>query len=293
MLISNKHDKRKPTRPSTNPDDDSAFSETDWYEPEEETNTRDLAGPDRSPIEESFYESYIIQSRTAVDNLYASNVLSCQKHTKELADLARQRKVKLLSLEREQKKLVKRMEELKLKQEAVTSRKKRPKTTTNESKEPTNTNNGAQALGTERRRGSLPPLNTSTADTEDTDDISNASERVKSPARLGLPGNTLSKSCNDLTSLCEENSTGPKSNLILPAIHNDLKPSRSLENVRLSGSPFVTHPSLKVHKDPHTSRGLLSRESQPARSLATRPLSWNENQFKNDISTKVKWVPRS
>ena len=85
------------------------------------STAQNLASPARSPVEESFYESHIIQSRTAIENLYASNVLSCQKHTKEVKDLARQRKVKLLSFEREQRKFVKKMEELKLKQEAISS----------------------------------------------------------------------------------------------------------------------------------------------------------------------------
>lgn len=255
----------------------SSSVEDEHIEEWDETDLRELVGgEERTPVEESFYESYIIQSRTAVDNLYASNVLSCQKHMKEMSDLARQRKVKLSSLEREQKKLLHRMENLKEKQETHLQK----RTITNDSR-----SKSAKGKQTEiadksnrmhSRRGSLPPLTTNTEDSKD-----QTSKMVKGSDQLNIPANILSKSCNDLTSAGNKDSL-KASNLVLPAI----KPSRSHEN--LPGTPFITHISSKVHKYPLTSLGLLqSTESRDSKS------SWDEKKIKTQISTKVKWVPRS
>ncbi|XP_028391473.1 uncharacterized protein LOC114516249 [Dendronephthya gigantea] len=240
----------------------------DWTD----TTLQELDNEERSPVEESFYESYIIQSRTAVDNLYASNVLSCQKHVKEVSDLARQRKVKLSALEREQKKLLKRMENLKEKQETQRRSNERSSSPKVEL-----TGTSDKVNFTDRRRGSLPPL---TAGSKDS-----TSKMVTSSDRLSVTSNILSKSCNDVSSL-EAPSQGPT--LVLPAI----KPSRSYEN--LSGSPFVTHISSKVRKYPRTSRGLASREKihlfgEPCDAKT----NWDDKHFKDKISTKVKWVPRN
>ena len=243
---------------------------------EPETTLQELVGEERSPVEESFYESYIIQSRTAVDNLYASNVLSCQKHMKVMGDLARQRKVKLSSLEREQKKLVKRMANLKVKQE--THSQKRWKTNDSRSKSAKIDKTADKFSMTDRRRGSLPPLVTGAE--------GQTSKIVKTFDVLSVPGNNLSKSCNDLT-FYNRNSPSQESSLVLPVIN----PSGSYDN--LSGTPFITHISSKVHKYPFTTRGLGSREYlQPMESSDSKS-SWDEKNFKTQISTKVKWVPRN
>lgn len=245
---------------------------------ESEITLRELVGEERSPVEESFYESYIIQSRTAVENLYASNVLSCQKHVKVMGDLARQRKVKLLSLEREQKKLLKRMENLKAKQEAHLQ--KRSETISNHIKssrfKSAKIEQGDTAdnfSSNDCRRVSLPQLHTMTTDTDH-------ASKIVSFDRLSVPGHIHSRSCND--------SSSQESILFLPAI----KPTRSHEN--LSGSPFITHFPSKVDKYPHNtnvpdSRELLAGFTESRDSKST----WNEKNFKIEISTKVKWVPRN
>ena len=243
----------------------------------DETDLRELVGEERTPVEESFYESYIIQSRTAVDNLYASNVLSCQKHMKEMSDLARQRKVKLSSLEREQKKLLHRMENLKEKQETHLKKRAVANDSRSRSAKAKQTETADKSNRIHSRRGSLPPLTTNTEDGKD-----QTSKMVKSSDQLNVPGKILSKSCNDLISPDNKDSPSQASTLVLPAI----KPSRSYEN--LSGTPFITQISSKVHKNPPTTRGVLqSMESRESKS------SWDEKKFKTQISTKVKWVPRS
>ena len=252
----------------------SSIVEDEHTEEWDETDLRELFGEERTPVEESFYESYIIQSRTAVDNLYASNVLSCQKHMKEMSDLARQRKVKLSSLEREQKKLLHRMENLKEKQE--TNLQKRTITNDSRSKSAKGKQTADKSNRIHSRRGSLPPL------TSNTDSKNQTSKIVKSSDHLSIPANILTKSCNDLTSAGNKDSPSQATTLILPAIN----PSRSYEN--LSGTPFITHISSKIHKYPLTTRGLL----QPIESRHSKS-SWNEKKFKAQISTKVKWVPRS
>jgi hypothetical protein len=241
-------------------DEDDNFQDVD----EPETTLQELVGEERSPVEESFYESYIIQSRTAVDNLYASNVLSCQKHMKVMGDLARQRKVKLSSLEREQKKLLKRMENLKEKQEIHLQKRSKTNDSKSKSAKVEQTETADKFNRTNRRRGSLPPLITDTKD--------HTPKMVKSSDRLSVPGNILSKSCNDLTPLYNRDSPSQESTLVLPAI----KSSRSYEN--LLGTPFITHISSKVHQ---------RMESRDSKS------SWDEKNFKTQISTKVKWVPRN
>ena len=260
------------------------------------STAQNLASPARSPVEESFYESHIIQSRTAIENLYASNVLSCQKHTKEVKDLARQRKVKLLSFEREQRKFVKKMEELKLKQEAISSpqysspfdsgkaQEAAVKVTTRIEHIGIIDSTGAQkkteTVSTVRR--SLPPLT-------DTNAAGDQSKQVKRLVRQGLPKGTSSKSCTELRSLGrKDNSRRSQSYVLLPAIRNgQIKSSHSSENV--PDSPFVTHLSLKVPSDPHGT--LVSRECQNAISMRNEP-NWKEKELKSDVSTKVKWVPR-
>lgn len=243
----------------------------DWND----TTLRELDSEERSPVEESFYESYIIKSRTAVDNLYASNVLSCQKHVKEMSDLARQRKVKLSALEREQKKLLKRIENLKEKQETQGQSNER---CLGAKVEPTETTDKVNFTDSS---GSLPPLTTGIKDP--------TSKMVTSSDRFSVASNILSKSCNDVLplSLGEPLRQGPT--LILPAI----KPSRSDENP--SGPPFVTHISSKVRKYPRTLRGLASREhNHPLLGESCdAKTKWEDKHFKDQISTKVKWVPRN
>ena len=276
---------------------DSPFTEPDESESENEKRTDEgaLSGPPRSPVEESFYESYLIQSRTAVDNLYASNVLSCQKHVKEVRDLARQRKVKLSFLEREERKLIKSMEALKLKQEAVKLTKP-PHNTPSElnRKDMRITDKGREITRKERKFGSLPSLTTS-SEMEDTENVGGGSKEAQSSVRFGLTESILSLSCNDLRSIPRDQSTNPDTSFVLPTIPNGVRPARSLENLSLLEPHFPTHIFLQVPNDPHANRRLSSRKYKTARSQGTRPrpLNWNKSQFVSDISTKVKWVPRT
>ena len=253
--------------------DDESFQD----ENEPGTTLQELAGEERSPVDESFYESYIIQSRTAVDNLYASNVLSCQKHVKVMGDLARQRRVKLSALEREQKKLVKRMENLKETQE-IHSQKRWKKNESRSKRAQEQTTDTFKVI--DQRSRSFPKLITAAKD--QTLKMTKTSNRL-----LGVPGHTLSKSCNDLTSLYNRNPSSEESTLVLPAI----KPSRSHEN--LSETPFITDISPKVHKHPTTIPRPVSREHLLPIESRDSKSSWDEKNFKDQISTKVKWVPRN
>ena len=250
----------------------SSSQEDEHIEDWEETSLRELGGEERSPVEESFYESYIIQSRTAVDNLYASNVLSCQKHMKVMKDLARQRRVKISSFEREQKKLVKKIENLKDKQESYQQRKSKMNRCRSKSvnaQEETADNFNKM----HRRRDSLPPLITNTE--------VESSKLVKSSDRLRVPGKIHYKSCNDL-SLPRGSASHEPTTVVLPAI----KSSRSHD--KLSETPFITHISSKVHTYPLTTREHLQHiESRDSKS------NWEQKNFNTQISTKVKWVPRN
>ena len=88
-------------------------------EEESTTSSTKLFNERRSPVEDSLCECYIIQSRTAVENLYAANVLSCQKHEKVMQEISRQKMEKLSTLTREQNKLMKRMDDLKKRQKKL------------------------------------------------------------------------------------------------------------------------------------------------------------------------------
>lgn len=72
------------------------------------TPTRNI----RSPCRDSHYEAYLLQSRWAVGNLYASNLYLGQTHVKHVQHLDREHKTWLHWKEREQQKLARRLEEL-------------------------------------------------------------------------------------------------------------------------------------------------------------------------------------
>lgn len=66
----------------------------------------------RSPCDDAHYEAFILQSRWAVGNLYASNLNLGQTYMKRIADMEKQRKLWLKRKEMEQKKMLDRMERL-------------------------------------------------------------------------------------------------------------------------------------------------------------------------------------
>lgn len=76
-------------------------------------SAKDATSHKRSPAEESFYESFLLQRQSNVGNLYASNVYEVQSFDKTLKHIKRQQSVHSAEMDREIKKLQKRMNALK------------------------------------------------------------------------------------------------------------------------------------------------------------------------------------
>ncbi|XP_065071517.1 uncharacterized protein LOC135696163 isoform X1 [Rhopilema esculentum] len=75
----------------------------------------DVTEHERTPAEESFYESYLLKKHSDVGNLYASNVYQGQCFQKTLKHINRERSVQAAEIDREMKKVKKKMFDLKMK----------------------------------------------------------------------------------------------------------------------------------------------------------------------------------
>lgn len=79
----------------------------------------DVTESDRTPAEESFYESYLLRKHSDVGNLYSSNVYEGQCYEKTIKQINRDRKVQAAEIDREMKKLQKKMNALRTRSDSA------------------------------------------------------------------------------------------------------------------------------------------------------------------------------
>ncbi|XP_001635239.2 uncharacterized protein LOC5515110 [Nematostella vectensis] len=185
----------------------------------------DVTDRDRSPVEDAFYESFLLQSRSDVESLYASNIYWSQKHAKEVKDLDRQKMVSLTSMTKGQKDMLKKMNLLQQKQEQIQEEKRRKLVAgkaNGRRTRPLSTsampNDHRRAEENRLRSGSMPfldPLDLSMASRN----LSKSTENLSaSPGRLrvGSANKLLSRSCENISLLNREQKSPNK--IILPSL---------------------------------------------------------------------------
>lgn len=273
--------------------------------------SEDVTEKERSPAENAFYESFLIQSRSAIENLYASNIYHSQKHIKQIKDLERQKHYSMSQMKNNQKEMVKKMVQLQEKQEKIMEEKRKQRlkvlsTNGDHRIRPHSTSSiidrDSRLLKHRPRSGSMPflePIDPTLVNRG----LSKSSENIHKDLSLlsaSLPANVLSRSCEDLSTL------GKKSGkVILPALSKssglrsveDASPedSDSTFITRMSASP-PTKPKLNLNLaaagfKPEHRRGSLDpsliRELEKRRGVKT------DSPPTSPKSTHTKWVPKS
>ena len=272
--------------------------------------SEDVTEKERSPAENAFYESFLIQSRSAIENLYASNIYHSQKHAKQVKDLERQQHYSMSLMNNNQKEMVKRMVQLQEKQEKIMEEKRKQHLIVLSRKgdhriRPHSTSSlgdrDSRMLKHRSRSGSVPflePIDPSLLNQR----FSSSSQNIHRDSSLlsaSPPTSILSRSCEDLSTL------GKKSGkLILPALPKCPRTPSVEDSPEDSDSTFITHisaspptkPKLNLNLtppgfNPDHRRGSLDpsivRELDRRRGLKTDSPPTSPN------STHTKWVPKS
>lgn len=275
--------------------------------------SEDVTEKERSPVENAFYESFLIQSRSAIENLYASNIYHSQRHAKEVKDLEKQKQYSMSQMTNRQKEMVKKMAQLQKKQEQIMLEKRkqrlqlqvgstkgdhriRPHTTSS-----LNNRKTGKTLPKHRpRSGSLPhlePLDLSRS-------LSKSSENLCSESSLlsaSPPSNMLlSRSCEDLLTLGKRHGK-----VILPSLSTSpgsksIKESRSDD----SDSTFITRTKSSPPTKPKVNLNLAPSSFKPEhrrgsldpsiiRELDRRRGVTTDSPPSSPKSTQTKWVPKS
>lgn len=273
--------------------------------------SEDVTEKDRSPAENAFYESFLIQSRSAIETLYASNIYHSQKHAKQVKDLERQKQYCMSQMNNDQKEMVKKMAQLQEKQEKIIEEKRKQRlkvlSTKGDSRiRPHSTsslaNREPRLLQHRQRSGSMPflePIDASLLKQS----LSKSTENIHSDSSMlsaSRPANVLSRSCEDLSSLGKK-----RGKVVLPALP---KSSRAMSVgdssedfdstfiTRMSASP-PTKPKLNLNLTPASGfkpehrRGSFDpsilREADKRRGLKTNSPPTSPK------STHTKWIPKS
>ena len=273
--------------------------------------SEDVTEKERSPAENAFYESFLIQSRSAIENLYASNIYHSQKHAKQVKDLERQKHYSMSQMNNNQKEMVKKMTQLQEKQEQIMEEKRKQRlkvlsTTADHRIRPHSTSSLAdrdsRLLKHRPRSGSMPflePIDPSLLH----QCSSTSSENIHTNSSLlstSFPESGLSRSCEDLSSL------GKKSRkVILPALPKSPR-TRSVEDsppedsdstfiTRLPASP-PTKPKLSLNLTPagfNTEHRRGSLDPSLLRELDKRRGVKTDSSPTSPKSTHTKWIPKS
>ena len=176
--------------------------------------SEDVTQKERSPAENAFCESFLIQSRSAIENLYASNVYHSQRHAKQVKDLERQKHYSMLRMSNNQKEMLKKMVQLHEKQGQImeTKRKQRYQGVTKGDQRirPRSTSSVADhdSRMHRQRSGSVPFIEL--IDCSAASQSSSKSSQTITSDSYGLgasqPSGTLSRSCEFLSSVGEKSS---------------------------------------------------------------------------------------
>lgn len=280
--------------------------------PREKVSQEDITEHQRSPIEHAFYESFLLQSRSAIENLYASNIYWSQKHAKEVKDLNRQKMVALTSMTKEQKEMVKRMQKLQEKQDQILDGKMKQYMDAKVKRGGRIRPHSTSAVPNEVRNRPTPPrpksafLNPLDQSLSRSSHLSKSSQNINDLSRLSVNQNgarALSRSCEDLSRLDSTCGKKMSSKVVLP----DIKPkSISSSNENLSDdddSAFITKIpgeqkgkhnllSAPVGFNPERRRGSLPNAAELDRQI---DLERRRDTIENEpaTQTQTKWVPKT
>lgn len=283
----------------------------------EKLTKEDITEHNRTPAEHAFYESFLLQSRSDIENLYASNIYWSQKHAKEVKDLNRQKMVVLSSMTKEQKEMVKRMQKLQEKQEQLLEDKMKQYLAAKENRNgrrlrPQSTSAVPNTLRLHpeppRPRSGSSSLLGANSDLSRSSHLSKSSQNLSQLTHLEVTKNnlkTMSKSCEDLSTLGTVD--GRANKLHLPAIQPSSR-TKSTENLSDDDSFFITKldHSPPISK-PQSPAGLLSptgfnperrRGSLPNPEELNRQLDIERQRSVEDepplsLLTQGKWVPKT
>ncbi|XP_078358990.1 uncharacterized protein LOC144643562 [Oculina patagonica] len=272
--------------------------------------SEDVTEKERSPAENAFYESFLIQSRSAIENLYASNIYHSQRHAKEVKDLERQKQYSMSQMSNKQKEMVKKMAQLQEKQEQIIEEKRKQRLQVASTKgdhrirpHSTSSLSDRKSLLKHRpRSGSMPylePLDPKLINRS----LSKSSENLCTESSFlsaSPPSNALlSRSCEDLSTLGKKNGK-----VILPALTKPPRTKSIEDSSDDSDSTFITRmpssPPTKAKVNlslapssfkPEHRRGSLDpsviREMDKRRGVTT------DSPPTSPRSTQPKWVPKS
>lgn len=270
--------------------------------------SEDVTEKERSPVENAFYESFLIQSRSAIETLYASNIYHSQKHAKQVKDLERQKHYRMSQVNNSQKEMVKRMVQLQEKQGQIMEEKRKQCLKVLSAKDqriwPHSTSSLAdrdsRLLKHRPRFGSMPflePINRSLVNRN----LSKSSENIYSDLLVLNPSfstSMLSQSCEDLSDLGKK-----RGKVILPVLQPKPPRTRLVEGspydsdstfvTRVSASPptkpklNVTSHSFKLYQRRGSLDPTVIRELDKRRGMKT------DSPPSNPKSIYTKWVPKS
>ena len=273
--------------------------------------SEDVTEKERSPAENAFYESFLIQSRSAIENLYASNIYHSQKHAKHVKDLERQQHYSMSQINNNQKEMVKRMAQLQEKQVQIMDEKRKQHLKVLSAKGDHRIRpHSTSSLGVRdsrmlkhrpRSAGSVPflePIDPSLLNQR----LSSSSQNIHRDSSLlsaGPPTSILSRSCEDLSTLGKRSSK-----VILPALPKSPRKPSIEDSPENSDSTFITHISASPPTKPKLNLNLTppafksdhrrgSLDPSLARELDRRRGLKTDSPPTSPKSTQTKWVPKS
>lgn len=274
--------------------------------------SEDVTEKERSPAENAFYESFLIQSRSAIENLYASNIYHSQRHAKEVKDLERQKQYSMSQMTNRQKEMVKKMAQLQEKQEQIMLEKRkqrlqlqaestkgdhriRPHSTSSLNDRKT----GKTQLKRRPRSGSMPylePLDRGRSLSKSSENLSSESSHLS----VSPPSNMLlSRSCEDLSTLGKKHGK-----VILPSLSTPLRPKSIKDSSDDPDSTFVTQMTSSPPTKPKVNLNLAPSSFKPEhrrgsldpsiiREMDKRRGVVTDSPPSSPKSTQTKWVPKS
>lgn len=268
--------------------------------------SEDVTQRERSPAENAFCESFLIQSRSAIENLYASNVYHSQRHAKQVKDLERQKHYSMLRMSNNQKEMFKKMMQLHEKQGQIMEKKRNqryPDVTKGAQRiRPRSTSSVADhdPRMLRQRSGSLPFIELIDCD-DASQSFSKSSQTIASDSyglSASYPSSALSRSCDVLPSVGEKSSRSvfPELSATSPrrrSAEESLEDSNSTFITRIAVSP-IDKPKLNLTFPPSGLKPEYRRRSlDPS---VTRELGMprgTQTAASPTKSTHTKWVPKS
>ena len=272
---------------------------------EDDNVTGDVTQKQRSPTENAFYESFLLQSKSDVGNLYASNIYYSQKHAMEMKDLHREKAVYLTDVTKQQKEMIAKMQILQQKQEKITRERRNQKleSLTRAKLRP----NSTSLITTNRRsipkRSELRVRSGSLTFLEPSDfervsrNLSRSTELLDQMSSLNIPeSKTLARSCEDLSTI---NKMKSSCKVKLPSITKVADENLMKNNKVLQADPTFVTMSAAVTSSPPSKPKFLSpgfdygqRRGSLDAHLDRRRMQQECRVERQLDSTQTKWVPR-